>query len=77
MFDEEERQVYELRIQTLADSAALIVSAEEKGMEKGRKQAQKELARQLLDVLDDVTIAAKTGLAPETVAEMRREAGHK
>jgi predicted transposase/invertase (TIGR01784 family) len=85
MFDQEERLVYEQRMRSLADSAALIVSAEEKGirrgmergmekgMEQGKKQAKKELARQLLDVLDDATIAAKTGLDPETVAKMRLE----
>lgn len=76
MFDEEERQIYEQRMQTLADSAALIVSAEEKGWKKGKaegKQAAKlELARELLDVLDDATIVAKTGLDPTAVAEMRR-----
>jgi predicted transposase/invertase (TIGR01784 family) len=81
MFDEEERMVYELRMQTLADSAALIVSAREKGMAQGRAEGRAEgeqaakldLACQLLDILDDATIAAKTGLEPAAVAEMRHK----
>ncbi|MFZ4526175.1 MAG: DUF4351 domain-containing protein, partial [Chlorobium sp.] len=35
MFDEEERQVYDVRMQSLADVESKIASAEEKGMEKG------------------------------------------
>ncbi len=36
MFDEEERMIYETRMQSLADIESKIASAEEKGMEKGR-----------------------------------------
>ncbi len=77
MFDEEERKVYELRMQTLADSAALIVSAEEKGRKKGVAEgehaAKLAMARQLLDLLDDETIAERIGIEVETVAGLRRE----
>ena len=38
MFDEEERMVYETRMQSLADVESKIASAEEKGIEKGLKQ---------------------------------------
>jgi len=38
MFDEEERMVYETRMQSLADVESKIASAEEKGLEKGLKQ---------------------------------------
>jgi predicted transposase/invertase (TIGR01784 family) len=99
MFDEEERLVYEERMRLIADAAALMISAEEKGMRKGREKgkaegkaegraegkaegraegkaegeqaAKIELARQLLDVLDDATIAAKTGLDRTRIEEMR------
>jgi len=40
----------------------------------GMEQAKTELARQLLDVLDDTTIAAKTGLDMTFIAELRRSA---
>jgi hypothetical protein len=77
MVDEEERKVYELRMQTLADSAALIVSAEEKGRKKGIAEgehaAKLAMARQLLDLLDDETIAERIGVKVETVAGLRRE----
>jgi predicted transposase/invertase (TIGR01784 family) len=72
MFDEEERLVYELRMQKLADAATLIISAEEKGKAEGERNATMELARQLLDVLDDATIAEKTGLDQTVIVEMRR-----
>jgi predicted transposase/invertase (TIGR01784 family) len=75
MFNEEERAVYQLRMQTLADAASVIASAEEKGlkqgMEKGIEQAKIEPTRKLLDVLDDASIAAKTGLAQSFIAGMR------
>ena len=38
MFDEEERMVYETRMQSLADVESKIASAEEKGKEKGLRQ---------------------------------------
>ena len=38
------------------------------------EQEKTELARQLLDVLDDATIAAKTGLDMTFIAELRRSA---
>jgi predicted transposase/invertase (TIGR01784 family) len=72
MFNEEERLIYEERMRSIADAAALMISAEEKGKSEGVKEAKMELARQLLDVLDDATIAAKTGLDQIRIAEMRR-----
>ena len=50
----------------------------EQGIEQGRSEgilAEKlTIARNLLDVLDDATIAAKTGLAAELVANLRHDA---
>ena len=42
MFDEEERLVYEIRMQSLADVESKIASAEEKGIEKGMKKGKQE-----------------------------------
>jgi predicted transposase/invertase (TIGR01784 family) len=42
MFNEEERQVYEVRMQSLADVESKIASAEEKGLEKGREETKKQ-----------------------------------
>ncbi|PID50471.1 MAG: hypothetical protein CR991_01320, partial [Proteobacteria bacterium] len=52
-----------------------------KGQEEGRKEGREEgaktktldIARQLLDVLDDHTIARKTGLTVKEVAQLRLE----
>ncbi|MGZ8158148.1 MAG: Rpn family recombination-promoting nuclease/putative transposase [Methylobacter sp.] len=43
----------------------------QKGLQEGRQEAQKAIARNLLDILDDVTIAQKTGLTPEEVSQLR------
>jgi len=42
MFNEEERVVYEVRMQSLADVESKIASAEEKGIEKGRQEGRQE-----------------------------------
>ena len=73
MFDEDERQVYEVRMQAIADTESKIASAEEKGEEKGRKVEKLLLAKNLLDILDDATIVEKTGLTMETVQQLRRD----
>ena len=71
MFDEEERQIYEIRMQTFADAESRIGSAFDHGKEIGREEERRELARKLLDVLDDDTVASKTGLSAEEVAGLR------
>jgi len=59
MFDEEERQVYETRMQTLADVESKIASAEE----KGKEEAFKAIIFNMLDMgVDFNTIAGSTGL---------------
>ena len=42
MFDEDERAVYEVRMQALADVESKIASAEQKGLEKGREEGREE-----------------------------------
>lgn len=56
-----------------------LTLAETKGLEKGREEGieigiekgREEVARNLLDILDDVTIAAKTGLSAAQVKLLR------
>ena len=64
MFDEEERLVYETRMQSLADVESKIASAEEKGREEGREeginQATKNIALSLI----------KKGVAIEMIVEV-------
>lgn len=43
----------------------------EEGLKRARKQQDIEIANNLLDVLDDETIASATGLEVEEVRQMR------
>jgi flagellar biosynthesis/type III secretory pathway protein FliH len=43
----------------------------EEGLEEGQQRKAVEIAKNLLDVLDDATIAAKTGLSAAQVAALR------
>ena len=45
----------------------------EQGREEGEQQATRAIARNLLDRLDDETIAQTTGLSVEAVRELRQE----
>ncbi len=45
----------------------------DEGMEKGREEALHGVAQQLLTVLDDATIAEKTGLSEAAVAQLRKD----
>ena len=71
MFNEEERQIYEIRMQTYADVESRIGSAFDHGKEVGRDETRRELARNLLNILDDETIASKTGLSVDEVVSLR------
>lgn len=50
-----------------------LALAEARGMEKGREKGREEVARNLLDILDDATIAAKTGMSAAQVKLLRQE----
>ncbi len=45
----------------------------EQGIEQGKEEEKVEIAQNLLDVLDDETIALKTGLTIEEVRRLRNE----
>jgi predicted transposase/invertase (TIGR01784 family) len=48
-----------------------LEDGEKIGQKKGREEGILMVARQLLDVLDDATIAAKTGLSESEVTQLR------
>jgi len=56
--------------------AILFYAAETEGadgMKKGRKERDFEIAEKLLDILDNETIAEKTGLSVEDVEKLREK----
>jgi predicted transposase/invertase (TIGR01784 family) len=64
MFDEEERLIYEIRMQSLAEVESKIASAEEKGIYK----ASKAIALNMLSKgIDMATIAEVTGLTENVI----------
>jgi predicted transposase/invertase (TIGR01784 family) len=80
MFDEEERMVYEVRMQSLAEVESKIASAEEKGMElgmelgmeKGMHKASINIALNLLEQGVDIgTIVKATGLEASTIRTLK------
>ena len=80
----EERAAYLSREMALHDEATRLSEAEERGEERGQKRGEKigeergkkrkaiEIANNLLDILDDETIALKTGLSIEEVKALRK-----
>lgn len=73
--DKEEREIYENDLKALRIHKAEIKTAEEKGIKKGREEGEKkkafEIAKNLLDVLDNETIAIKTGLTIDEIEKLR------
>ena len=81
--DEKQREIYEMRAKILKDKVSALNEAERKGIEKGIQQGIErgiqqgveqrniEIAKNLLDILDDETIAIKTGLSIEVIKKLR------
>ena len=73
--DAKQREIYEMRAKILKDKVSALNEAERKGIEKGIQQGieQKsiEIAKNLLDILDDETIATKTGLSIDVIKRLR------
>jgi len=64
MFNEDERELYEVRMQILADVESKIASAEEKGREDGANEASKSIAVNMIKKGMDVSIIEEvTGLS--------------
>jgi len=71
MFDEEERLVYEVRMQSLAEVESKIASAEEKGLEKGLEQGKHEVAKNMLALKIDInTVSQATGLSADLLKQL-------
>ena len=63
--DEKEREIYEMRSKILKDKISELNGAEKRG--------RVDVAKNLLDILDNETIAIKTGLNIEEVEQLRSE----
>ena len=70
--DSTQRELYDMRANSLRDKISELNAAERKGIEKGRKEEKIAIARNLLDILDNETIALKTGLTISDVENLRR-----
>ena len=74
--DSTQRELYDMRANSLRDKISELNAAERKGIEKGKKEGRKEekkaIARNLLDILDNETIALKTGLTISDVENLRK-----
>nr|WP_307990714.1 hypothetical protein [uncultured Niameybacter sp.] len=66
-------QLYKAREYAEHEKANLFSSGKEEGIKEGIKEGKKEVARALLDVLDDETIALKTGLTITEVKNLRQK----
>ena len=73
--DAEQREIYDMRAKILKDKVSALNKAKEEGREEGREEGEKkkafEIAENLLDVLDNETIAMKTGLTIEEIQNLR------
>ena len=71
--NEKYRLYYEARLKALLDETSRLQTARDEGIEQGKMQRDLEIAKNLLDVLDDTTIAFKTGLPVLTVSRLRED----
>lgn len=73
--DKDEREIYENDLKRLRDYMAEMKTTEIRGIEKGIKEGENkkafEIAENLLDVLDNETIAVKTGLNINEIEKLR------
>ena len=68
----EARMAYDARQAEIMDQLTREKTAKEEGIEQGIEKGRKEVAENLLDLLDDETISAKTGLSVEFVKGLRK-----
>ena len=72
-FTREEVDKYEDSLKYYRDLKNSFDTAREEGREEGLEEGVLIVARNLLDILDDATIALKTGLTEKEVAALRME----
>jgi len=70
-WDKKELEVYDYIALKEFDEINALKTAEQKGIQKGIEQRNIEIAKNLLDVLDNETIALKTGLSIEEIEKLR------
>lgn len=75
--DDKERELYNLREKANKDRTSALEKALndglEKGIEQGKQKQKLDIAKNLLDILDNKTIAIKTGLKEEDIEKLRDE----
>ena len=69
--DDKEREIYDMRSKILKDKISELNGAEKRGEERGEEKKAMQIAKNLLDVLDNETIALKTGLTIEVIESLR------
>lgn len=69
--DKSEIELYNLREKAFYDEISALAASEEKGIKKGIEQGKIEIAKNLLDILDNETIALKTGLSIVEIEKLR------
>lgn len=69
--DKSEIELYNLREKAFYDEISALAASEEKGIKKGIEQGKIEIAKNLLDILDNETIALKTGLSIVEIEKIR------
>jgi len=72
-WDIKELEVYEYMSLREFDELNALLTAERKGEVRGREEEKLDIAKKLLDVLDNTTIALKIGLSEEIIEELRKE----
>ena len=70
--DSTQRELYDMRANSLRDKISELNAVERKGIEKGKKEEKIAIAKNLLDILDNETIALKTGLTISDVENLRK-----
>jgi len=70
--NEKARMAYEAREAEIHDQKTRIKTAREEGIKEGMEKGKIAIARNLLDILDDETIALKTGFSIEQIKKLRQ-----
>ncbi len=72
-WDIKELELYDMIALKEFDDINALMTAERKGEVRGREEEKLEIAKKLLDVLDNATIALKIGLSEKIIEGLRKE----